>query len=346
MIIAFTFIEKGIDITIDSFDLFLPDETSYPDPNDLCYDLILNGDAEANGFHPYPMYSAYSNNQLIKVEENGNKFWRLFDRNYYKSSISYDLNDICLTQGLTYLFSSKVRFHHSKDFVGGSEPYVWYIDFKRISDGKWIERDIVECAAQSVKDGWVTCSGDFMIDKEMAEASELQVKMRFKNSRDGDKYNLDFDDIFIRYHKGYVSELVVDNQDVSCWGNDADIHVTTSTYYNHDSRKPPGLQSQIISLVNNGDGTATLELSEAATLPIISSEENSDYAAEIALLSRNVIIKGDEGEDNKGGYMQVLHTSNLAQNIQGVEFQNMGRRGEVDRYVSILQNNYFEAFCN
>ena len=316
---------------MDSFDLFLPDRASYADQNALCHELVLNGDAEANGFHTYPMYSYRTNQQLTKVEENDNKFWRLFNRDYYKSSITYTLNNACLTRGVTYLFSGKVRFHHSKDFVGGSEPYVWYIDFKR-ADGEWIERNIVECDAQNVHDGWVTCSGDFMIDEELAEASESQLKMKFVNKRDGHRYDLDFDDISIVYQKGYVSELVVDYQDTSCWGHGSDVHVTTSTYYNYDNRKPPGFQAQINNLVDHGDGTASLMLNEAAVLPVISIEENSDYAAEIALLSRNILIKGEDGEDKKGGYMQILHTPNIAQRIQGVEFQNMGRYSEVDKY--------------
>ena len=328
--------EKGIDITLDSFDLFLPSEASYPDPNALCEELILNGDAEDNGFNPYPMVSAYSQEKLKIIEEDGNKFWRIFDRHYYKSSVKYSLDNTCLTRGVTYVMSSRVRFHHSAGFVGGSEPFSWYIDFKRASDGSWDEREIVNCDAQSVEDGWMTCSGEFMVDAEISEALEADLKMKFVNSRDGAKYDLDFDDLSIRYQKGYVNELVVSNEATSCWGNDADVHVTTSTYYSQSSKKSNGFQSQINAVVDNGDGTSNLTLSDAAILPIISKEENSDYAIEIALLSRNIIIEGDEGEDNKGGYMQVLHTPSIAQKIQGVEFLNMGRMGEEDKFVSCL----------
>ena len=330
-------IDEDIDITIDSFDLFLPEEASYADPNALCQELVLNGDAEANGFHPYPMYNSRYNQQVTKEEENGNKFWRLFNRNYYRSSLKYRLNDICLTQGVTYLFSSKLRFHQSKDFVGGSEPYTWFIYFRRADGSGWTEENIVHCDAQSANDGWVTCSGEFMVEKNMAESKELYLEMKIENSRDGDKYDLDFDDISIRYHKGYVNELVVDKEDVSCWGNEADVHITTSTYFtSNGNRKPAGMQFNISDIVDNSDGTVTLLLNESTTLPLISADENSDYAAEIALISRNMIIKGEEGEDNKGGYMQVIHTPNITQKIQGIEFQNMGRRGEADRFVSVF----------
>ena len=64
-------------------------------------------------------------------------------------------------------------------------------------------------------------------------------------------------------------------------------------------------------------------LSDVAILPTSSKEENSDYAVEIMLLSRNIIFEGDESIDNKGSYIKVLHTPSTAQTIQGVEFLNI-----------------------
>ena len=73
-------------------------------------------------------------------------------------------------------------------------------------------------------------------------------------------------------------------------------------------------------------------------MPIISYEEEPDYAVELAFVSRNVIIEGadDEGNSEKGGYMQILHTPYIVQTLDGVEFLNMGRKSEHDRFVSIL----------
>lgn len=55
-------------------------------------------------------------------------------------------------------------------------------------------------------------------------------------------------------------------------------------------------------------------------IPMISQEENSDYAVEVALLSRNVIFEGKLGKAKLGkaaGYMQVLPTPGIVQSIQG-----------------------------
>ena len=341
-------IEPGVDVTVESFELFLPTEASYPDPNALCQELVFNGDAEANGFNPYPMTTTRGDELLRVIEENGNKFFRFSDRYSYSSTIKYRLGLNCLTRGVTYIISSKIRFSLRDDFVGASESYYWYISFVRASDGSTIDRRIVDCDAQSADDGWVTCSGEFIVDGDLAEATKATLYMRINDRRDGEKYNFDYDDISIRYHKGYVNELVVDKEDASCWGNKADVHVTSSTFYSSSSVKGNGFLSQIETVVDNGDGSANIQMNEASTLPIISQEENPDFAAEIALVTRNVIIEGEAGEEKKGGYMQVLHTPNVAQTIQGVEFRNMGRRNEAERYVSagklcciLLVNGHF-----
>ncbi len=336
--------EPGVDMTINSFDLFLPSQSSYPDPDALCDELVYNGDAEGNGFNPYPMVNSHWNERLTVVEEDGNKFWRNFARNNHRSGVRYKLDTNCLTRGVTYMMSAKVRYHYSDGFVGGSETYYWYIHYKRASDNSQRDHYIVRCAAQSVEDGWVTCSGEFMIDEDLSETTEAWLHMGLDNYRDGDKYNLDFDDISIRYSRGYVDELVVDSDDISCWGNGSDVHVTSASYYSWAQEKRNGFESQIGSVVDNGDGTANIQLNEAATLPIITEEENGDYAVEIALLSRNVKIEGEDDEDKKGGYFQVLHTPGIAQTIQGVEFFKMGRRSEVDRFVSDILCIYIYVY--
>ena len=326
-------IEEEVDITMDSFEIFLPSESSYADPNALCDELVYNGDAEGNGFNPYPMSSVIAHERIQVVEENGNKFWRLVNREQRKSSIEYTLNVGCLAKGVVYRLSAKVRFNTKEGFVGGSMSYYWYILYK--SPSKWIEQSIVHCDAQSAEDGWVTCTGDFMIDEDISKGSEARLRSAHFSNEAKD-FNLDYDDISISYLKGYVDEIVVDSADVSCWGNDADGHLTSATFYN--DQRDNGSFSQIHSHTDNGDGTTNIQLKEASFIPMVSMEESTIDAVEIALLSRNVKVQGDNDEDNKGGYMQVLHTPNVTQVISGIEFTNMGRHGEEDRFVSHTPN--------
>lgn len=326
---------------MDSFDLFLPSKSSYPDPDGVCHELVLNGDAEGNGFNPYPMENTHWYEGTHVVEENGNKFWRLVNRNDHKSSIQYRLDTFCLTRGTTYKISSRVRYHHSEGFVGGSEPYYWYILYRRPTDNKWAERSIVQCDAQSVNDGWVTCSGTFMISEDLSLTSEALLRMGLNNWRDGGKYNVDFDDITLSYYQGYVDEFVVDSSATLCWGSGADVHVTSATYYNWNIEN--GFVSQIDNIIQNNDGTTSILLKEATTLPVISKEDDEDDAVELVLLSRNIKFEGDDSEDEKGGYMQILHTLGAPQLIQGIEFKNFGRLSEADRFVS---NNGVFVFTN
>jgi len=82
-------VNTGVNITIDSFDLFLPSQSSYHNPNALCKELVFNGNAEGNGFNPYPMLETEYHERLkvIRDEEDGNMFWRLENRRNYHSSI-------------------------------------------------------------------------------------------------------------------------------------------------------------------------------------------------------------------------------------------------------------------
>ena len=95
-----------------------------------------------------------------------------------------------------------------------------------------------------------------------------------------------------------MDELVVDTDDTLCWGAGAGVHVTTASFHSLSSKKSNGFESQIASTVDNGNGTISIWLDKAATLPVSSQEENSDYAVDIALLSRKVIVKGEGGHYN------------------------------------------------
>lgn len=112
------------------------------------------------------------------------------------------------------------------------------------------------------------------------------------------------------------------------------VGVTSSIYYSTTSVKANGITTKAQNIIDNGDGTSNIQFDEAVTLPVITQEEEDESSVEIALLSRNIDIRGEEGESGKGGYMQILHTPSIPLTIEGVEFTNMGRLKEVDRFVS------------
>lgn len=76
-------------------------------------------------------------------------------------------------------------------------------------------------------------------------------------------------------------------------------------------------------------------------------ENDPDFPAEVAWLSRSVTFDADTTQGNTGdkalhcneeqrrigGHLIVSHTS-VAQRIEGVEFKNFGQTGSLGRYVS------------
>jgi len=324
-------VDPGVDISLDSVLFHLPSESTFPDPDDLCGNLVFNGDAESNLNSPYPMSSSRSDEMMTVEKEKGNKFFRLANRRYHHSGIQFELDTACLDRGVTYFASFKVRIH--SEFA--EQSHYWYFEGTK-ADGARLYRRFLNCPGQVTSDDWVTCSGEFLVDSAMAEAQKIYVRMAL-DWREG-LFTIDYDDLSMHYLRGYVDELVVDADDTSCWGENTDIHITSSIFYTWYTMNMNGYEGSIKNIVVKSDGTHIL-LNDITEEPIITMLENAEYAAEIVLLTRNVKITGatDEEDETKGGYMQVLHTPHIAQRISGLEFINMGRLLETDRFpIQIL----------
>ena len=160
-------VEADVDISLSTFRITLPDVTYYSDPADLCGELILNGNAEGNIFNPYPMRKYHSEDRLPIViqEEDGNRFYRMEGRTYHSSSMYSNIHIECLETGVTYQASAKLRIHselskESHFLLMGNGP-----------DGSRFYRTFLECLPIDNTDGWVTCSGEFMVDKEVADGA-------------------------------------------------------------------------------------------------------------------------------------------------------------------------------
>mmetsp|Transcript_31842 Transcript_31842/g.73213 ORF Transcript_31842/g.73213 Transcript_31842/m.73213 type:complete len:3134 (+) Transcript_31842:2040-11441(+) len=161
------------------------------------------------------------------------------------------------------------------------------------------------------------------------------VRLRFYLSNDQGIYDVDLDDISITYKRGYVDQLVVAKNATACWGQESNVHITSSLLHSFQSHSDrDGYRGAINATMPTGDGNMVITLDKVLEEPVNTIREDPDGAAEIALLSRNVVIMGadDENNENYGGYLQVLHTP-VVQTIQGMAFENMGRRKEADRFA-------------
>lgn len=276
------------DITIDDFRIELPPANFFSSSsNDICNELILNGDAEGlDGFSHYPMESS-SYISIAQDEGSSNRYFKLSKRSDRSSSMQSFVDPNCLSKGDMYLFSVKARIH-------SESARAYEIQFDGESDYK-----IVHCPAQKLSDGWVTCSGEVIISEIVAGFTEVKWELNFVD--DGITVDIDFDDMSLK-NLGFVSKLVVSKEDAQCWGEGSKVHISSSLFYSFNAKVKNGDTVEIKSVQDNSDGTMTIELDPDTTpiIPIITSETNPIYAADAALVSRNVIIQGESEENNKG----------------------------------------------
>ncbi len=123
--------------------------------------------------------------------------------------------------------------------------------------------------------------------------------------------------------------IVVDAAVSGKWAAGSEIVITSHTI------KWDGHQVRTISKVTpfGSDGAyVSLLLSSAVDRPT-TLRDSSDFAVEVALLSRNIVFQG--GSDSislHGGHFWVMQTPKVQQYIEGIDFQNFGQQGLLGRY--------------
>ena len=188
--IFFDGVEPGIDISIDYFSLALPSEASFSSPDDLCGNLIRNGDAEGNGFHSYPFLTeGYEQFNIGQEEEDGNRFFQLQNRRFHGFKMTSAIEQACLDQGATYQLSAKLRIHTPWD-----ESYYFSILAIHPETGSYFTKKLLECPGQNIKDGWVECSGEVLIDDKVGVGGLTDFELRINMNNNQNKEDVDIDD--------------------------------------------------------------------------------------------------------------------------------------------------------
>lgn len=125
----------------------------------------------------------------------------------------------------------------------------------------------------------------------------------------------------------FPSVIVVDAAVKNGWAAGAEILITSHTrdWDGHQVRKIVAVSDYTRRLVQ-------IELDAPIRRPttLLQSE---DFAVEVALLSRNIVIEG--GPDSKkfhGGHFWFMNTPSIVQSLVGVDFRNMGQQGTLGRY--------------
>jgi len=324
----------GVDIALDDIKIFRKPSSSFPDlsggSSDVCNELFINGDAQDTSIHPFtsPFRRRSGGSSVLKIESeeslfdtiSTNYFYAMRNRQYSWDTPGYYLLTDCIQKDSVYSVSLDIRVHSEskKNFrvqltvkqEDGSDSWPW----------------LFSCPPQDFQDGWVTCSGEYTFDEMAGSASKIELYLVSDDSHDDD---IDVDNYSMTFKSGPVTGLVVPDSTgdlASCWGEGSEILVT-SPGLNFDGVDTPTIKS----VTFNGDGTSTLELAEPIGSTSFSDNE-PDYAVEVALLSRNIVFESDSSDDDKGGHLMVFKTPGVAQTIQGISLRKFGQQGNLGRY--------------
>lgn len=125
----------------------------------------------------------------------------------------------------------------------------------------------------------------------------------------------------------WPSIIVVDDAIQRKWVEGAEILITSHTrqWDNHQVRK-------IVRVSDYSTRLVQVELDQPIIRPT-TVVQDGDFAAEVALLSRNIVFEGGEdGTKSHGGHFWFMHTPLVEQTLMGVDFQNFGQQGTLGRY--------------
>lgn len=112
------------------------------------------------------------------------------------------------------------------------------------------------------------------------------------------------------------------------WAVGAQILITSHTRIWNEHQ-----QRTITRVVNSSVSGYVAVTVDSAILRPTTLLESRDYAVEVALLSRNILIVG--GSDTRarhGGHLMIMNTPSVVQSIVGLELRNFGQQGALGRY--------------
>lgn len=197
--------KPGQIVHMDEFQFELPSPKSYAPTDDPCLELVVNGDAEnadGRGWHHYPMWSHRSDKWVPTILEETvdgavNKYWHIGNRYWHGDSLRFHVDHRCFMQGATYTASLRARY------TGKANVSRYWFEIKGTATVGYRYNKPLYCPAQSSADGWVTCSGDFVVDENYDFTSDPEILFVSQDENDSTGYvDWDFDDVSIKFKGG------------------------------------------------------------------------------------------------------------------------------------------------
>jgi len=305
--------ELPIDIAVDDFVLELAPAGTYPDPSQVCAQLLPNGDAEqGSGANIFPF--TFTGGRASIVTKNGNSFFRQSQRTAFYMRLNAKITTGCVVQAVVYRVSAKVQVHsevprQAEIVMGSAQP-----------DGSIDWSVPLLCPASDASSGFVSCETLLSFSPKQIAATDITLFIR---PRADDTSMIDWDDLSIEFVDGPVEELLVDPALHDCWADEiskgADVLLTSHTldFDNHQVVSATGMTT-------DGKISATSPISNPLSGP-------DDFSVEVALLSRRITL-GASSDNSIGGHFIVLHTPDVIQTIRGLEIKGFGQQGNLGRY--------------
>ena len=317
--------EPGIDISLDNIELSLP-HLKFPSKEEVCDQMVTNGDAEADT-HPHPIM-LYANPEAcvsIGIEDNGNKYFEVRGRRQTWAGLQAPMNLECVDKYVEYRYTARIWLQSEEE-----QRVTFALKYSKPDGAAGFKvRPFGTCKPTSKYTGWTTCTQPFMFTEEYNNVTFVDFFFR----SDNENSDLWIDDVSISLVKTPVQSLIVPNTVLGCWGPGSQILTTSHTLKWQDA-----VVSEIVDVTPLGDDYAVILLNDTMKWHT-TYKQSSLTAVEVALLSRNVVIMGDDTDDianeKHGGHLMILQTPNVKQRIQGVEFRKMGQQGNLGKYVSM-----------
>eukprot|EP00542_Grammatophora_oceanica_P020927 CAMPEP_0194026912 /NCGR_PEP_ID=MMETSP0009_2-20130614/1155_1 /TAXON_ID=210454 /ORGANISM="Grammatophora oceanica, Strain CCMP 410" /LENGTH=1694 /DNA_ID=CAMNT_0038665801 /DNA_START=100 /DNA_END=5184 /DNA_ORIENTATION=- len=320
----------GITMEIDDLVLRLPPAEAFPDPQDVCSDLIPgNGDAELLGLSPFPFYKNKGYTDLYVEEETPtNHYFVSTARQYAEYYANEDKDEIydgmavklpfgCIHERSTYRLKARMRA------VSASPTEIVIRWRSGIADTFDKTDPILTCPPST--NTWVDCEGVFSIKSTWVANSPEYYGIYFYVAPTVE-YHLDY--MTIEAEAGPIKNIVVEDSVSGAWAPGAEVLLTTyqTTSDKHQVRK-------IVNVEPSTTGLVVVELNETISRPS-TVQDNPNFATEVALLSRNILFIAAEDDPNPkhGGHLIVFHTPGVNQQLEGVEVRNFGQAGNLGRY--------------
>ncbi len=315
----------GVDMELLEFSLRAPPKEAFPDPDNLCADLVpTNGDAELLGLSPYPFRSNNDDTLLSVVNEGPNHYFEVTGRefavqkarrgkNWRNAGITWDILPSCIKPHTKYTFHTEVRMHALSPISSEWKMKVYMVDVK-----KPIIKSLAKCPKS--QGNWVSCDGTFEPSSDIIEPERIEVYLESDTS----SYDIDYDvdNISFKLTESGLDRLILPKSIENQWAVGSEVLVTshTSQWNDHVTRR--------ISSIENHDeeGYVKVSLNEPIGRPLTLGS-HPFHATEVALLSRNIVFEGDNG-----AHMTILKTPDQDQVVQGVEFRGFGEEGVHNSY--------------